>query len=349
MAPLELTLRLLSGIFLLLANGMFVTTEFALTRLRQFQKEDMGDSSSLNLAWEMTEELEIYLTACQLGITVTSILLGVTFEPGVTHLILPITTAVGLTTTESSFVAVAISVVVIQFMHTVWGEQSPTYLGVEKPLLVAKIFAPILYGWSWLCHPIIYFGDHMAKWTLAVFGITLHRSWTEEETIDSQADLRREMGNLLSKGELPDERRDEVINALEIDEMTTKEIMVPRQDIKSLSTEQSIEKNIEVLANNSFSRFPLIESDLDDPIGIIYVPSLLPVLDQLREGELSLDEIAVEPMIVEAERPVSELVDRFQDERQELAFVREDGEIIGLVTSTDAFESVMGELKDPFD
>ena len=349
MGPTELILRLLSGVFLLLANGMFVTTEFALTRLRQFDEEDMGDSSSLKLAWEMTEELEIYLTACQLGITITSILLGVTFEPGVTHLILPVTTLVGLASTETSFVAVGISVVIIQFMHTVWGEQSPTYLGVEKPLMVASVFAPILYGWSWICYPVIYFGDHMAKWTLNLFGITLERSWTADDTIESQAELRREMGQLLSKGELPEERRDEVINALEIDQITTESIMVPRQRIQYFSSKQSINENIARLNEHQYSRFPLVEDSLDDFIGTIYVPSIIPVIDQLRDGKLEWDDIAVEPMTVTRDLPVSKLVDRFQAEQQELALVVGDDEVVGLVTSTDAFEEVLGELQDPFD
>lgn len=349
MAISELVIRLLSGIVLLLANGMFVTTEFALTRLRQFDEEDMGDSPSLNLAWQMTEQLEIYLTACQLGITVTSILLGVTFEPGVTHLILPLTSALGIGSTESSFVAIGIAVVIIQFMHTVWGEQSPTYLGVEKPLMVARVFAPILYGWSWACSPVIYLGDHMAKATLKLFGITLDRSWTDTETIDTPAELRQEIGKLLSKGELPDERRAEVINALEIDDLTTKSIMVPREDIRAFSTEKSVEENLDQLSEHQYSRFPLINETLDEYRGTVYIPALPPVLHELRNGDLDWEDVSVDTMTVSPDLPVSELIDRFQAEQQELALVLDNNKVVGLVTSTDAFEEVLGELKDPFD
>lgn len=350
MGLLELISRLVSGLFLLLANGVFVTTEFAMTRLRQFDQEDLGDDGSLDLAWRMTEELEIYLTACQVGITITSILLGVVFEPGVTALIYPVTELAGMSHANTEFVSIALAVVLIQLMHTVWGEQSPTYLGVEKPREVAAVFAPVLYGWTWLSYPLIWVGDHLAKWTLSLFGISLTRSWTEgEEDVADKFNLRRQMGELLSQGELSDERREEVINALEIDQLATSEIMVPRGDIQAIDLTRTVEENVEAITRGGFSRFPLIEGSIDSYRGVIYAPGILSHLDRLREGEMGWDEVAVETMTVRPGCPVSELVDRFQDEQQELALVVDEGEVVGLVTSTDAFEAIIGELRDPYD
>lgn len=349
MSTLELVVRILSGLGLLAANGMFVTTEFALTRLRQFDEEEMDEHSSLKLGWEMTGQLEIYLTACQVGITVTSILLGVVFEPGVTHVILPAMELIGLSESNTMFVSITLSVVLIQLMHTVWGEQSPTYLGVERPKQVVRIFAPILYGWTWLSYPLIWVGDHLAKATLGIFGISLERSWTKEDTIESKAELRKEMGELLSKGELSEERRNEIINALEIDELPTRSIMVPRDNIRFISTGGSVEEMINLLSEHQHSRFPLVADDLDDYRGTIYVPSVMTAIDQLRNGQIDWEDIAVETMSVSPGLPVSKLVDKFQAEHQELALVVEEKHVVGLVTSTDAFEAVLGELKDPFD
>jgi CBS domain containing-hemolysin-like protein len=307
MGLFELVVRLVSGLVLLLCNGLFVTTEFALTRLRQFDREDLGDGWGQDLAWSMTEELEIYLTACQVGISITSILEGVVFEPAVTHLLLPVTSLFGLGTETTSWISVAVAVVIIQLMHTVWGEQSPTYLGVEKPREVVSVFAPILYGWTWVSYPLIWLGDHLAKWTLRLFNISMTRSWTQEdeESIDDPADLQRRMGELLSKGELSEERRREVVNALEISEVTTAEVMVPREDIEVIDVERSFEENLNLIAQGRFSRFPLVHGDIEDYRGTVYVPVLFREIESICDGMLEWSDVAVESMTVSADLPVS--------------------------------------------
>lgn len=350
MDTVELVVRVLSGFVLLAINGLFVMTEFAMTRLRQFDESELQETASHRLAWTMTEELEIYLTACQVGITITSILLGVVFEPGVTALVHPFTAMVGLNPSQTALVSVVLAVTVIQLLHTVWGEQSPTYLGVEKPRWVVSFGAPILYAWTWTSYPLIYVGDHLAKWTLSLFGIELSRSWTEEDgEIEDETELRRRMMELLSRGGLTAERREEVVNTLEMDVRTTDSIMVDRDRIRYLSTENSTEENLSVLGEAQFSRLPLVGQSLDDYRGTVYVPPVVPEIDRLRSGEIDWESVAVEPMTVPPDLPISKLVDRFQAENQELALVVTEGTVLGLVTETDAFEAVMGELRDPFD
>lgn len=352
MSGIEITIRIVAGLVLLGLNALFVTTEFALTRLRQFDKEDLGDRRTLNLAWDMTGQLEIYLTSCQVGITLTSILLGVVFEPGVTELIHPLTALIGLSAARTSVLSVVLSVVGIQLMHTVWGEQTPTYLGVEKPIEVAALFSPVVYAWTWVAYPVIFVGDYLAKGTLHLMGITLTRSWTETsgEEIESRAELRQHLGRLLSEGELSDERRKEVLNALDIEARSTRSIMIDRSDIRAIRVDRSVEENLDLVEEHRYSRYPLIDGNLDEFLGIIYLPALLPQVDALQEGTASWEDIAAAPMSVPADLPISELVDRFQDERQEMAVVEdEDGTVVGLVTSTDALEAIIGELRDPFD
>jgi CBS domain containing-hemolysin-like protein len=117
---LTIAFQLLGGVFLLAANAFFVAIEFALTRLRQYDKEELGDDPGLQRAWKMTEELEIHLTGCQVGITTTSILLGVIAEPGVTKLIqLIIPTGIGSFSSHS--ISIVLSLIIINFVHTVWG------------------------------------------------------------------------------------------------------------------------------------------------------------------------------------------------------------------------------------
>lgn len=356
MSTLEIVIRFFAGAGLLAANGFFVMTEFAMTRIRQFPEEEMKGDKGLERAWEMTNELEIYLTSCQVGITVTSILLGVIFEPAMSAVLSPLFVAIGLGSTQTSVVAVVLAVMIIQFLHTVWGEQTPTYLGVERPKQVAKYCAGIVYVWTWFIYPAIWLGDKAAKWTLGLFDVEIERSWTKEEEavegpeVADAADLRRHIGELLSGGTLSEERQNEVLNALEIGSLETREIMVGRDDIEALSTERSPEENFEFLRSHHRARYPLVGASLDDYLGIVYAPALYPVVDELRDGQIQWRQVAVPPLTVQPDLPVSELIDRFQEERQELALVIDDDKrVLGLVTATDAFEAVMGDLEDPYD
>jgi len=360
MPTVEVLIRIFGGLGLLAANAFFVSVEFAMTRVRQFPEEEFQESAGLRRAWEMTGELEIYLTACQVGITITSILLGVVFEPAVSFLlepalqriIDPLAASVGAAESVRHFVAVAIAVLLIQLMHTVWGEQTPTYLGVERSKQVAEWFATPLYWWAMLMYPAIYFGDHLAKWTLGLFGVEMQRSWTEEGEgveIESRADLRRAMGNLLSEGKIPEEHREEILNAFELTDLPTREIMVPREEVVALSTEDTPAENWSKMTETKFSRYPVVGGELEDFVGIVYASALLPRVDDLKNGDLTVEEAAVRPMSVAGDCPVADLVDRFQTENQEMALVLDGGKVVGLVTLTDAFEAIMGEVEDPFD
>ena len=350
---METAVRLLAGIALILANGFFVTTEFALTRLRQFSRDELSGSSRLDRAWEMTERLEIYLTGCQLGITASSVLLGVVAEPGVTALLEGIVGATGLSFPARHAVSVTVAVVLINLVHKVWGEQAPTYLGVERPLAVLERLSPALWWWTRIMRPVILLGDGLAKATLGLFGVEIRRSWTEadqeEGPITSFLELRQRLRGLLSRGELDRERRREVLRALEIEKLAVREVMVPRGEVVALSTERSLEENLKVLADRRHLRFPLVGGDLDDVRGTLYLAAVFAALDDLRSGRATLEEVAVPPLRIDADLPVSAAIDRFQAERQELAFVMEGDRVAGILTSTDALETIAGELEDPFD
>ena len=291
------------------------------------------------------------------------IALRIAAEPAVTALFFPLFQAIGLPERAIPATSVVIAIVILNLVHKVWGEQAPTYLGVEEPKKVARWTATPHYWWCKATYPLILIGDGMAKWTLKLFGVEMKRSWMEGEGEDedgqgegsstarpaSRAELRREMGDILSRGRLPADRREEVIRALEIDEIPVRDIMVPRERILAVSTGRSIEENLATMASDHLSRFPLVGESLDDFRGILYLPEVFRAYDALRAGETTLEEIAVEPLVVPAGLPVSRLIDRFQHAHQELALVEEQDRIVGLVTVTEAFEAISGDVEDPYD
>jgi CBS domain containing-hemolysin-like protein len=349
MNPTEIGVRLIAGTLLILANGFFVAIEFALTRARQFTEEEfVGGDGRLERAWEMTQDLELYLTTCQVGITASSIAVGIVAEPALAALFEPLFAGTTLATIGAGAL---IAYMIINLVHLTHGEQTPTYLGVERSRFVCRYGAAPLYWFYVLISPLIKLGDLVAKWTLRAFGIEMTGAWleTEEDVIESRAQLRNRLSSLLEEGELPEERRDEVLNALAVDELAIDEIMVDPDEVVALSTTASVEENLDRIRDTPHTRFPLVGEDRSELHGIVYAPSIIDRFEDLQSGDRTFADIAAPPMTLAAGTTVSDAFDQFQAEDQELALVFEDGEVVGLLTATDALEAVMGELEDPLD
>ena len=354
MSPAETALRLVGGVFLTGANAFFVVTEFALTRLPQLDPAD--DPPGLERARQITGQLEIYLTGCQLGITASSILLGVVAEPAFTYLFRPLFALMGTSEAVSHAVSVVVGIVLINLIHKIWGEQTPTYLGVERPRQVARRTAWALQAWTTVAYPFIIAGDGLAKWTLRLFGVEVQRSWTDEEegssTMESSAGVsvvRREIGEILSRTNLSRERRSEILRAVDIEHIPVRAIMVPRSEVVALRTTDDLHETLQEMRAHPYNRYPLLDPDWETVYGTLYMTTVFRHLPELERGDTTLTDLAEPVVWVDPELPISDLIDRLQQKQQEIALVRADGHTRGLVTSTDAFEAIAGELEDPGD
>ena len=347
MEPLEIGLRILGGLVLIGVNAFFVAIEFALTRLRQYPESEF-DTPGLELAWEMTDDLEFYLTTCQVWISATSIALGIVAEPGLAALFEPL---FANTTLASAGAGSILGFLLINLLHLTHGEQTPTYLGVERSKQVARYGARPLYWFAKILAPAITFGDWVAKGTLGLFGIEMTKAWTEteREVIETRAELRNRLGEILEAGDLAADRREEIMNALTIGERSVGDVMLPPESTVAISTTADPETNFETMAEHPHTRYPLVGEDLTDFRGVVYAPILLDRREQLVDGELSFDDVAAPTMTLSPDTDVSDAIDQFQTEQQELALVIEDGSVVGLVTVTDLLETVIGDLEDPLD
>jgi CBS domain containing-hemolysin-like protein len=125
--------------------------------------------------------------------------------------------------------------------------------------------------------------------------------------------------------------------------------MVDRDDIVALSTTDDLRTNLERIDGTPYVRFPLLAGSLDSFLGVVYAPTVLHNYEALDSGITTLEDLATPPLTVPAETTVSDFIDRCQAENQELALVVEDDAVVGLLTATDAFEQITGELEDPMD
>ncbi|WP_101297121.1 CNNM domain-containing protein [Halegenticoccus soli] len=347
MNGLEIAFRLVAGLLLILANGFFVAIEFALTRVRQYPESEF-DTRGLRRAWEMTDDLEIYLTSCQVGITASSIAVGIVAEPALAAIFEPFFENTILASIGGGAL---LGFLIINLLHLTHGEQTPTYLGVERTKMVCRYGATPLAWFAWLISPVMRIGDSVAKWTLRLFGIEMTQAWleTEEEVIENRAQLRNRIDSILGRGDLSEERREEVLSALTVGERPVSEIAVGIDDVTALSTARSPGENLDRIARTRYTRYPLVGDGYDDFVGIVYVPAIVDRIEELREGTVDFADLAAPPMTIEADTDVSDAIDQFQAEGQELALVLSDDEVVGLLTATDALEAVMGQIEDPLD
>lgn len=349
MTAVELTVRMIAGVLLILVNAFLVAVEFGLTRARQYDKSEFVDSGSKGLekAWEMTHELEVYLTSCQVGISATSIALGVIAEPALLVFFEPFFKGTVLASLGAASLA---SFGLINLVHLTHGEQTPTYLGVEKSKMVCKYGAIPLYWFTFFMRPLIAVGDTVAKSTLRLFGIEMTTAWVEtsEDTIQSRSELHHRLNTLFSDQDISKERKNEILATVDADKITVQDRMVQLPDVAALSSSNSHEENKAVIESEPHSRYPFIGDSFDEPKGIIYMTELAQKM--FTEDEFNLEEIAAEPMKVSADTSIDETIDMFQEENQELAFVvDEENSVIGIITITDVLESIVGELTDPID
>jgi CBS domain containing-hemolysin-like protein len=296
----------------------------------------------------MTQNLELYLTTCQVGITASSIAVGIVAEPALAAIFEPLFAGSRLAGIGAGAL---VAFLIINLVHLTHGEQTPTYLGVERSRMVCRYGATPLYWFHYAITPLIKLGDWVAKWTLKLFGIEMTGAWleTEEDVIESRADLRNRLGSVLDEGDLSEERHDEVMSALEIGEQPVRDVMVPAEDIVALSTAVDSAENFRRMEENPHTRYPLIGDELTDFGGIVYFPILARHREGLATGDLDFTELAAPPMTLSPDVDVSDAIDQFQAENQELALVLEDGDVVGMVTVTDLLESVMGDIEDPID
>lgn len=239
----------------------------------------------------------------------------------------------------------------VNVLHLVVGEQAPTYLGIERARGVARRVAPAISAWTWLMWPVIWSADRTAKGLLALFGVSITRSWTEAEGDEAvgRAELKQRMGDVLARGGLSRDRRREVLAALAIGDTPVRDVMVPRDEVVWLSARDDAETVLSKLRANVHTRYPLVEEGLEDHVGTIYAPAVLGRDDELRSGELDLTDVASPTLTVDADAPVADVIDTLQAEDQELALVVQDGRVVGMVTATDLLEAIVGELRDPLD
>jgi CBS domain containing-hemolysin-like protein len=348
-------LNLLLVIFLVLANGFFVASEFALVAVRKSRIEALaneGHKGAVRLLG-LLNNLNAYISATQLGITLASLALGWVGEPAVAAVLEPVLMRVGEVTgmafLASGAVLHTISFTIafsfITFLHIVFGELAPKTAALELSEKVSLVIAlPLLIFYKVFSYPIRLL-DWAGTRTVRIFG--LHPSG--EHGSNYTEDEIRQLVNLSeASGHLNEDERRLINQVFEFSETTVREAMIPRTEIVAISESCSVEEIARAFRQNGYSRLPVYRGSLDDMIGFIHSKDVMAFL--LEPETFKLEHVLQKPMYVVDTARLEDVLKQMQKEKFHFGFVvDEHGGVEGIITLEDLLEEIVGDISDEHD
>lgn len=337
--------------FLVVLNGFFVAAEFAIVKVRASQIEIQAKSGSrvANIAKFITQHLDGYLAATQLGITLASLGLGWVGESVMEHLLHNLLTSLGSTPQfVDSFSSTASPIIAFSFitvMHIVFGELAPKSIAIQRPVATTLFIALPLQLFYVVFKPFIWLLNGFANILLKLIGVSTiggHEALHSTEELYYLLDQGKESGAL-------DTNEHELIkNVFDFNERVVKNIMVPRTKISGIELGTSGEDVIQKIISEGYSRFPVYDEIIDKIIGIIHAKDVLPLLANHKEW--TLNDIIRKPYFVPETKKINDLLSELQQKRIQIAIVIDEfGGTAGMVTLEDIVEEIVGEIQDEYD
>ncbi len=347
--------NILLVVLLVAANGFFVASEFALVAVRKSRIESLaaeGKASAKRLL-EILNNLNAYISATQLGITIASLGLGWIGEPAVARMIhyplMQLAQITGLEALTSPTVihtiSFALAFSIITFLHIVFGELAPKTMALEIAERVALFVALPMQ----LFYKIFYYPIRLLDWTgtktvrlLGFQAASQHgSSYTEDE-------IRRLIKISLESGHLKEEESKLLDKVFEFSDTTVREAMVPRTKIAAIPATLSLEEIVKAFQRYGYSRLPVYGESLDDILGFIHSKDVLPYL--LRPKSFRLEKILQKPVFVIDKAKLEDVLKQMQKEKFHFGFViDEHGGIEGIITLEDLLEEIVGDISDEHD
>jgi len=343
--------RLGATIFFVVLNGFFVAAEFALVKVRASRIDALAKEGrrGARVVQHILPRLDLYLSACQLGITLASLILGALGEPAVSVLLLAAVRGMGVDVAEDAawvpVVSIAIAFTVITALHMTVGEQAPKMWALRRAEGTALRTAWALRAFAWLFGPFISGINGISNAILRLAGLPVELG---QEASHSSEEIRSILSLSARSGHISERELELTENVFRMIELEVRHIVVPRVDVVHLSIEWSDAENLERIRNSGHSRLPLCEIGLDSIVGFVHTKD---VLERVLAGKpADLRSLAREPLFVPDTMSVSNFLLELQAQLAHCAaVVDEHGTVIGLAFREDALEEIVGPLGDEFD
>lgn len=338
----------IAALFLVFLNGFFVISEFAIVKARKTKLEELAKQKQPNasLALKISNSLDTYLSATQLGVTLSSLALGWIGEPALARLIeAPMAQLVSDNTVLLHTISFTIAFTAITFLHVVFGEIIPKSIAIAKAETVTLAVAKPLYLFWWLFFPLVRFFDVMAGFFLKNIGLN---QVSEHELAHSEEEIRI-IVNESFKGGFIDSVESEIIkNAVDFSETVAKEIMTPRSNMVCINADKTFEENVALITTTRYTRYPYCHGGKDNISGMIHTRDLLN--DALTNKNAQMKQFVRPIIMVPENASISDILTKMKKERIHIALVVDEyGGTSGLLTMEDILEEIIGDTSDEHD
>ncbi|RYD65484.1 MAG: HlyC/CorC family transporter, partial [Verrucomicrobiaceae bacterium] len=334
-------------VFFLLLNAFFVASEFAIVKVRasQIEGETKENPVKAATALKVVNNLDGYLSANQLGITIASLALGFLGEPFVAALVSPLLMQTGMSVWWVKGISFTLAILSFTFLHVVIGELMPKSIAIRYPLGTTMNLSTPLHAFYKSAKWGIIILQGTANWLLKrLFNI---EPMKESEHSHSAEELALLVAHSEKSQEVTEKEREILINALGLNELWVRDVMTPRNKVVILDADQPFEKTLEIALRSKHTRFPLVKGHLDHSIGLIHIKDLFKLI---KDPDPDLMRIKRELKIVPDTMPLDTLLQFFLREHAHLAMaVDEFGTPVGIVFLDNVMEELVGDIQDEFD
>ncbi len=352
---IAISLKVLAVLVLVFLNGFFVAAEFALVKLRSTQLDGLVASGSRRArrVRKILANLDAYLSACQLGITLVSLGLGWIGEPVFRDLLRPLfdmrlgdgQPLLADGSPWRGWISFGFGFTLITTLHITAGEQAPKWLAIQRPLATSLGVAHPLHWFYRAAYPFIWLLNRMALSMLSMAGLETtggHEHGVSEEEL--RALLIHQSGRSAKFG------RDLVFNAFDLKHRVAREVMRPRREIVGLDTEAGMDECLATAERTRYSRLPLCEKgNLDATLGVVHIKDLYAHRGAARTGA-DLLPFARKLVYVPESARLEKVLHLFLDRKLHCAIVvNEYGDTVGLLTLENILEELVGQIQDEFD
>ena len=341
-----MTVDVIVTILLVLLNGFFVAAEFAIVKVRASQIALEKGNYSKTAAEKIINNLDGYLAATQLGITLASLGLGWVGEDVVSRIILSAMNGLGLPIGETMAhnIALPIAFAVLTILHIVFGELAPKSLAIRYATSTTLRISIPLQIFYYVCRPFIWLLNGFANLVLKLVGV---KPITEGE-IHSEDELKLIIAESEEGGAIEPNERELIQNVFDFDDRIVRQVMVPRVKISGLRADLSITATMDLLLKEGYSRYPVYENSLDEIIGIVHAKDI--ITTYVQKSDKGLREVMRPAHFIPESKPIDVLLREFQRRKTQMAIVvSEFGGTIGIVTLEDILEELVGEIQDEHD
>ena len=339
-----IALNLFLVVVFIALTAFFVGAEFAILKVRMSRIDQLiseGNKKAV-LAKKVAEDLDYYLSACQLGITITALVLGALGEPTVEKLLHPLFERFDVPEAMSTVLSYGIALALVTFLHVVFGELAPKTLAIQFAERMTLLLAPSLYRFGRIMSPFIKFLNGSSRVFLNLFGVKP----AGHDTVYSEEELKLIVTQSYQSGEINQTELSYLENVFSFDARQLKEIMIPASKMSTLEKGMHIEDIIEVLDEYNFTRYPVVEKGQPEKVlGFINTKEMLTSIAAGKEADL---EHFIHKMPSYSETSlIKDVLLNMQKNRVHMIVVKnEHGKIAGLVTMEDILEKIVGEIKE---